>query len=77
MREIDVEALAANHLFQDPAVQKVVGSSDPVQVMAKLREMNNASWRAIRLLYQGMKDLTLPEVLPGGKIATNGLWMIQ
>ena len=28
---------------QDPAVQKAVGSSDPIDVMRKLREMKNAS----------------------------------
>ena len=33
----------ANFTVKDPQIQKVTGSSDPVQVMAKLREMKNSS----------------------------------
>lgn len=29
------------HTEQDPAVQKATGETDPVEVMAKLREMKN------------------------------------
>ena len=28
---------------QDPAIQKATGTKDPIEVMAKLREMKNAS----------------------------------
>lgn len=31
-----------NDTEQDPEIQKAVGQSDPVQVMAKLREMKNS-----------------------------------
>jgi hypothetical protein len=33
---------AANHILQDPEIQKVTGKTDPVDVMAALREMKNA-----------------------------------
>ena len=33
----------ANFAVKDPTIQKITGSSDPVQVMAKLREMKNSS----------------------------------
>lgn len=49
---------------QDPAVQKAVGSNDPIHVMQKLREMKNASWAWFTLEMAKLFWFSLSNALP-------------
>ena len=54
-----------NLVKQDPEIQKATGKTDPVDVMAKLREMKNSfKWVSSKVLWIQSTDAKPPPRLP-------------